>query len=124
MAVADADCTQATDLADIYFAVQGTYEHQVVSANRQAINTAVREYKANYAKELSKLPALLRTTSAAPVLPHGPGRPGGHAHAGRPAPPTPNGTRRQAYPAPDHHRQRSSPHPLRRGTSRKVPATQ
>jgi hypothetical protein len=70
-AVADADCTQATDLAGIFFAVQGSYEQQVVDANQQALNAAVREYKANYARELSKLPALLRTTSA--TLPRPPG---------------------------------------------------
>jgi hypothetical protein len=72
-AVTDADCTQATDLAGIYFAVQGSYEQQFVSANQQALNAAVRQYKADYAKELSKLPALLRTTSATPSLAHGPG---------------------------------------------------
>jgi hypothetical protein len=84
-AVADANCTQATDLAGIYFAVQGSYEQQVVNANQQALNAAVRQYKAAYAKELSKLPALLRTASATPDLPHGPG-PGGPGHAGRPSP--------------------------------------
>jgi hypothetical protein len=85
-AVADADCTQATDLAGIYFAVQGSYEQQVVNANQQALNAAVREYKANYAKELSRLPALLRATSATLALPQGPGRPGGPGHAGTPSP--------------------------------------
>jgi hypothetical protein len=65
MAVADADCTQATDLAGIFFAVQASYEQQVVTTNQQALSAAVKEYKANYAKELSKLPALLRTASAA-----------------------------------------------------------
>jgi hypothetical protein len=64
MAVADADCTQATDLAGIFFAIQASYEQQLVDANQQALNAAVREYKANYARELNKLPALLRTTSA------------------------------------------------------------
>jgi hypothetical protein len=76
-AVTDADCTQATDLAGIYFAVQGSYEQQFVDANQQALNAEVRQYKAAFAKELSKLPALLRTTSATPELPYGRGRPSG-----------------------------------------------
>jgi hypothetical protein len=84
-AVADANCTQASDLAGIYFAVQASYEQQVVNANQQALNAAVRQYKAAYARELSKLPALLRTASATPDLPHGPG-PGGPGHAGSPSP--------------------------------------
>jgi hypothetical protein len=67
-AVTDAGCTQSSDLAGIYFAVQASYEHQLVTANQQALNAAVREYKANYAKELSKLPALLRTAKAQPFL--------------------------------------------------------
>jgi hypothetical protein len=67
-AVADAHCTQAADLAGIYFAVQAGYEQQLVTANQQALGAAVRQYKANYARELSKLPALLRTTSATPAL--------------------------------------------------------
>lgn len=63
-AVTDTNCTQSTDLGGIYFAIQTSYEQQFVTANQQALNAAVREYKANYAKELSKLPSLLRTTSA------------------------------------------------------------
>jgi hypothetical protein len=63
-AVADADCTKATDLAGIFFAVQASYEQQVVSANQQALGAAIRQYKASYARELSKLPALVRTASA------------------------------------------------------------
>jgi hypothetical protein len=63
-AVADADCTRATDLAGIFFAVQASYEQQVVTANQQALGAAVRQYKASYARELSKLPALVRTASA------------------------------------------------------------
>jgi hypothetical protein len=69
VAVTDADCTLSTDLGGIYFAVQASYEQQFVTANQQALNAAVQEFKANYAKELSKLPALLRTTSATPNLP-------------------------------------------------------
>jgi hypothetical protein len=87
-AVADAVCTQATDLGGIYFAVQDSYEQQVVNANQQALNAAVRQYKASYAKELSRLPALLRTTSATLALPHG-GPPGGPGHAGKPSGPSP-----------------------------------
>jgi hypothetical protein len=68
-AVTDANCTLSTDLGGIYFAIQASYEKQFVTANQQALNTAVREFKANYARELRKLPALLRTTSATPNLP-------------------------------------------------------
>ncbi|HTZ22897.1 MAG TPA: hypothetical protein VMC83_02790 [Streptosporangiaceae bacterium] len=68
-AVTDADCTLSTDLGGIYFAIQDSYERQFVTANQQALNVAVREFKANYAKELSRLPALLRTASATPNLP-------------------------------------------------------
>jgi hypothetical protein len=62
VAVTDADCTTSTDLAGIYFAVQASYEQQVVSANAQALATAVRQYKAAYARELGRLPRLLATT--------------------------------------------------------------
>ena len=34
-AVADADCTDSTDLAGIYFALQASYEQQIVNANRR-----------------------------------------------------------------------------------------
>ena len=67
-AVTDAGCTLSTDLGGIYFAIQASYEKQFVTANQQALNAAVREFKANYARELRKLPALLRTTSATPNL--------------------------------------------------------
>ena len=67
-AVTDADCTLSTDLGGIYFAIQASYEKQLVTANQQALNAAVREFKANYARELRKLPALLRTASATPNL--------------------------------------------------------
>jgi hypothetical protein len=63
-AVTDANCTQSADLAGIYLAVQASYEQQIVNANQQALDTAVRQYKAAYAKELGKLPALLKTASA------------------------------------------------------------
>jgi hypothetical protein len=75
-AVADADCTNASDLAGIYFAVQASYAQQLVTANQQALGAAVRQYKANYAKELTKLPALLRTTSAILARPGPRGNPG------------------------------------------------
>ena len=65
-AVTDADCTQSSDLAGIYFAVQASYEQQLVNANQQALTTAVKQYRAAYAKELAKLPALLRTAKAQP----------------------------------------------------------
>ena len=65
-AVTDANCTQSSDLAGIYFAVQASYEQQLVNANQQALTAAVRQYRAAYAKELSKLPALLRTAKAQP----------------------------------------------------------
>jgi hypothetical protein len=74
MAVTDARCTLSSDLGGIYFAEQGSYERQFVDANQQALNAGVREYKAAFAKELSKLPALLRTTSAKPEF-AGPGGP-------------------------------------------------
>jgi hypothetical protein len=65
-AVTDAGCTQSSDLAGIYFAVQASYEQELVTANQQTLTTAVQQYKAAYAKELSKLPALLRTAKAQP----------------------------------------------------------
>jgi hypothetical protein len=90
MAVADADCTLTSDLAGIYFAVQANYEQQFVSANQQALNTGVREYKAAFAKALKSLPTLLQTASATPNLP-GPPRPGHHG-----------GHRSTAKPSPSH----------------------
>ena len=65
-AVTDADCTQSADLAGIYFAVQASYEQQLVNANTQALTAAVQRYRTAYAKELSKLPALLKTATASP----------------------------------------------------------
>jgi hypothetical protein len=66
MAVTDANCTQSADLAGIYFAVQASYEQQLVNANQQALASAVQQYRTAYAKELNKLPALLRTARAIP----------------------------------------------------------
>ena len=63
-AVTDANCAQSADLAGIYFAVQASWEQQIVNANAQALNAAVQQYKAVYAKELKKLPALLKTAKA------------------------------------------------------------
>ncbi len=65
-AVSDADCTQSADLACIYFAVQASYEQQLVNANAQALTIAVQQYRAAYAKEVAKLPALLRTAQITP----------------------------------------------------------
>ena len=65
-AVTDADCTQSADLAGIYFAVQASYEQQLVNANAQALATAVQQYRAAYAKELAELPSLLRTAKVTP----------------------------------------------------------
>jgi hypothetical protein len=64
-AVTDATCTQSADLGGIYFAVEASYEQQLVNANQQALTAAVRRYRAAYQKELTKLPALLRTAKAA-----------------------------------------------------------
>ena len=74
-ATADASCSQSTDLAGIYFAVQASYEQQLVNANQQALTTAVQQYRTAYAKELNKLPALLKTASAQPFPKVQPGRP-------------------------------------------------
>jgi hypothetical protein len=74
-AVTDADCTQSTDLAGIYFAVQASYEQQIVNANQQALTTAVQQYRAAYTRELSKLPDLLKTASAQPFSSSPAGRP-------------------------------------------------
>ncbi len=88
-AVTDADCTQATDLAGIYFAVQASYEQQFVDANQQALNAEVRQYKAAFAAELSELPALLRTTSTTPALPFIRRSASGPGHQVRPSGPSP-----------------------------------
>jgi len=63
-AFTDAGCTQSADLAGIYFAVEASYEQQIVSANQQALSSAVQQYKAAYARELKQLPALLKTAKA------------------------------------------------------------
>jgi hypothetical protein len=76
-AVTDAGCTQSSDLAGIYFAVQASYEKQLVTANQQALSAAVSQYRAAYTKELAKLPALLRTAKAQPFP-----RPGRHTRRG------------------------------------------
>ena len=88
MAVADANCTLSSDLAGIYFAVQANYEQQFVSANQQALNAGIREYKAAFAKALKTMPALLQTASATLNLPGPPqhGHQGGHGHSAKPSP--------------------------------------
>jgi hypothetical protein len=66
MAVTDANCTQSTDLAGIYLAVQASYEQQIVNANQQALSAAVQQYRADYQQEVRKLPQLLKTAKAQP----------------------------------------------------------
>jgi hypothetical protein len=66
-AVTDATCAQSADLAGIYFAVQASYEQQLVNANQQALTSAVQRYRTAYQIELSRLPAVLRTAKAIPV---------------------------------------------------------
>jgi hypothetical protein len=78
-AVTDAGCTDSTDLAGIYFAVQASYEQQIVNANASALAAAVQQYRAAYAKEVSKLPGLLKTASAQPFSPAKPGQPSSSA---------------------------------------------
>ncbi len=65
-AVTDAACTRSSDLGGIYFAVQASYEQQLVSANQQALTADVRRYRAAYSRELRKLRVLLRTAKAQP----------------------------------------------------------
>ena len=87
MAVADANCTLSSDQGGNYFAVQANYEQQFVTANQQALNAGVRQYKAAFAHALKTLPALLQAASATLNLPGpaGHGRPG-PAHSKTPAP--------------------------------------
>jgi hypothetical protein len=66
LATADANCTQSTDLDGIYFAVQASYEQQLVDANQLALTAAVRRYRAAYQNEVKRLTALLRTAKAEP----------------------------------------------------------
>lgn len=65
-AVTDAGCTGSSDLAGVYFAVQASYEQQLVTANQQALSAAVSAYRGAYKKELAKLAVLLRTAKAQP----------------------------------------------------------
>ena len=69
MAVSNANCTQSTDLAGIYFAVQASYEQQIVNANQQALTASVHQFRADYQQEVSKLSQLLKTTKAQPFSP-------------------------------------------------------
>jgi hypothetical protein len=77
-AVTDAGCTQSSDLAGIYFAVQASFEQQLVSANRQALTAAVSYYRTAYTKELKRLPALLRITKVRPFPKPNHARPSSH----------------------------------------------
>ena len=87
MAVADANCTLSSDLAGIYFAVQADYEQQFVSANRQALDAGVREYKAAFAKAIKTMPELLQATSATPnLLGPRPSHHGGRSGTAKPSP--------------------------------------
>jgi hypothetical protein len=70
VAEADAACTQSTDLAGIWFAVQADYEQQIVGASQQQLSKAVQQYRAAYQKELGNLRTLLTT---APTTPPGNG---------------------------------------------------
>jgi hypothetical protein len=63
---ADAACTQSTDLAGIFFAVQASYEQQVVDANQPQLSKAVQQYRAAYRKELGQLQTQLTTTPTTP----------------------------------------------------------
>ncbi len=74
-AVTDATCTDSADLAGIYFAVQASYEQQIVNANQQALTTAVQQYRTAYAKELKNLPTLLKTAKASPAKQRPPASP-------------------------------------------------
>jgi hypothetical protein len=89
-AVADASCTQTSDLSGVYFAVQANYEKQFVSVNQQALNAGIREYKAAFAKTIKTMPTLLQTTSAVPNLPGPPqrGHHGAHHSTAKPSPST------------------------------------
>jgi hypothetical protein len=71
VAEADAACTQSSDLAGIYFAVQAGYEQQIVDANQSQLSKAVQQYRAGYQKELGDLRTLLTTTPTTPPS-HGP----------------------------------------------------
>jgi hypothetical protein len=69
VAVTDVGCTQSSDLAGIYFAVQASYEQQLVTANQQALGAAVSSYRATYKKYLTKIAALLRMAKNQPFRP-------------------------------------------------------
>lgn len=75
------------------FATNPTAEPQPswrrVSANQQALNAGIRQYKAAFAKALKDMPTLLQTTSATPNLP-GPAQPGHHGRHGGTAKPSPS----------------------------------
>jgi hypothetical protein len=86
MASADANCTQSTDLAGIYFAVQTSYEEQLVNANQQALTAAVHRYRTAYEKELRDLTKLLRTAKAIPFPGSKVRQAGQQARAGQPTP--------------------------------------
>jgi hypothetical protein len=88
LATSDAQCTQSTDLAGIYFAVQTSYEQQLVDANQQALTAAVRGYRAAYQNEVKRLTALLRAAKANPFPGHKVQQPGHTNPASAPSPST------------------------------------
>ena len=93
MAVADANCTLTSDLSGIYFAVQASYEQQFVSANQQALNAAVRQYKAAFARHSRRCPPCSGRHRPHPTCPDrsGPASMAGTATRPSPRPVTPDG---------------------------------
>jgi hypothetical protein len=66
VAVTDASCSQSADLTGIYFAVLASYEQQIVNANQQELTAVVHRFRAEYERELRRLPDLLKTAKAMP----------------------------------------------------------
>ncbi|HTU72032.1 MAG TPA: hypothetical protein VMG38_00800 [Trebonia sp.] len=73
-AISDANCTTSADLAGIYFAVEASYDQQIVAANQTALASGVQRYRSAYATQISDLPHLLATTKAN-AFPAGPKQP-------------------------------------------------
>jgi hypothetical protein len=74
MAETDADCTQSTDLAGIYFAVQAGYEQQFVNLNQVQLAAAVSDYRTAYEKELTEMQKELATAPTSPPFQFAPAR--------------------------------------------------
>ena len=79
-AVTDADAPSPGDLAGIYFAVQASYEKQLVTANQQALNAAVQPVPRRLRQGAEKAPG-------AAADGQGPAIPPGQAICGVPAQP-------------------------------------